>query len=215
MFKKVFKNRKEAAKKLAKALGKYKGRADTVVLGLLRGGIIPAYEVAKSIEAPLDFVILRKIGAPEDPEFAIGAITEDDVVVLDSEAVSDHKITQEYIDETAAAEKKEVSRRLGIYRKDYPKLDLKDRIAIIIDDGIATGTTIRAAIKSARARGAKKVIVAVPVCPTESLTSLKNDTDKLICIYPSDMLFAVGAFYDDFPQVEDKEVLRILKKAKK
>lgn len=209
----VFKDRKEAAGKLAEALKKYKNSKDVIILGLLRGGIVPAFEVAKELNLSLDFVVLRKIGAPGNQELAIGTITEDDMTIFDSEMILGYNIQQKYIDKTIAEEKKEIERRIKLYRQDYPKKDLKNKMAIIIDDGVATGSTVRAAAKTARFRGAEKVIIAVPVCPTHALTTLQSDADEVICIHPSDMLFAIGAFYDDFPQVEDKEVLEILKKA--
>lgn len=211
----IFKDRIEAAKKLILALERYKNNPDIVVLGLLRGGIVPAFEVAKGLGLPLDFIIVRKLGTPGNPELAMGAITEDDVTVFDDEVFLGYEISKDNIDKIIAEEKSEVLRRIKLYRGDYPKIELRGKTALIVDDGIATGTTVRAAIKSCKVRGAKNIIVAVPVCPTGSATMLKGDADEIICIHPSDMLFAVGSFYDDFPQVDDKEVLGILKKAKK
>lgn len=215
MFESVFKNRIEAAKKLVFALEKYKDSLDTVVLGLVRGGLVPAHEVAKALKVPLDFVIVRKLGVPGNPELAMGALTEDAIAIFDTEILTAYTISQDIKEKAVASANKEIARRVELYRKDYPKRALRGKTAIIVDDGIATGTTVRAAIGSCRSRGAKKIIVAVPVCPTEALTALKNDADEILCIHPSDTLFAVGAFYEQFPQIEDGEVLRILQEAKK
>ncbi len=182
-----FKDRLAGAAELLPKLENFGNDSNVVILGLLRGGMVPAAFLARKLSLPLDFVIIKKIGAAGDPEFAVGAVSESDKEMND-----------------------EVKKRIEIYRRKYPPLDLKNKTAILVDDGVATGTTIVAAIKSAKKRGAREVIVAVPVASTESAKRIKKE-GQLIAVEISPTLSSVGEFYDSFPQVEDSEVLQILK----
>lgn len=207
----IFRDRVEAGQKLAEALGKYKGQENAIVLFLPRGGVTLAVEVARALSLPMDLVVPRKIGVPMNPEYAIGAITEDGKGIFNEGVISKLGIEQKQLNEIVAREKKEAARRLRIYRGDRPPLDLADKTVILIDDGIATGLTMQAAIKSVRAKGAAKIIVAVPVAARDSLEKIKQEVDEVICLDTPRFFGAVGAFYEEFGQVEDEEVVRRMK----
>lgn len=206
----MFKNREEAGKILANRLSGYKGLGNAIVLGLPRGGVVVAYEVARLLKLPLDIVVPRKIGAPGNKELAIGAITPDGSVILDKDLCSMFRVEKTYIDQETEKERTEAIRRLKLYRKNRPELDLNKKVVILVDDGIATGATIRAAIKSVRASGVEKVIVAVPVAPTELVDPLAGEVDDIVCLDTPQNFFAVGAYYKEFGQVEDGEVIAIM-----
>ena len=210
----IFEDRQEAGRKLISKLQQYKDKSDVIVLGLPRGGIITASEIAQGLNLPLDLVVTRKIGAPDNPEFAIGAITEDGEGVFDEVTISAYRISQEYIDEEIKKEKKEAKRRLRVYRGDRPPLNLKNKTVILVDDGVATGATLRAAIMSVKSKNAKKIIVAVPVIPQDSLEKIKNEVDDIIYLDVPLFFSAVGSFYKVFVQTEDEEVIALMKKAK-
>lgn len=207
----VFHDRTEAGRKLAEALGKYKDEKETVVLFLPRGGVVLAVEVARALNLPMDLVVPRKIGAPGHEEYAIGAITESGEGIFNEAELENLGISQEYLDKTVAEEQREAERRLKTYRGDRPPLDLQGKTVIIVDDGIATGLTMRAAIKSVRAKGVSKVIVAIPVAAQDSLEKIKQEVDEVICLNVPPFFGAVGAFYEVFGQVEDEEVVRLMK----
>lgn len=208
----IFQNRVDAGEKLTKVLKKFKGQKDVVVLGLPRGGMVVADVVARELGLLLDLVVPRKIGAPGNPEFAIGAVAEDGEIVLNQEVVESLGVDEDYIERATEEEKKEAERRLRVYRGDRLKLDLAGKIAIIVDDGIATGLTMEAAIKSVKEKGTKKIIVAVPCAATDSFNRIKKEVDKIISLTISDFFGAVGAFYEEFGQTEDEEVVDIMKK---
>lgn len=210
----VFYDRKEAGEKLAKRLEEYKNKEKTIILALPRGGVVVAYQVASFLNLPLDLVVPRKIGAPGNPEFAIGAITEDGEGIFNEEIIKEYGISQDYIKKTVAEEKKEAVRRLNVYRGNRPPLDLRDKEVILIDDGIATGQTMLAAIKSVKKKGAKKIIVAVPVAAPDSLKEIKKEVNKVICLHSPFFFGAVGAFYQVFDQTTDEEVIELMEKAK-
>ena len=176
----IFKDRCDAGKQLAKKLASYKNNKDTIIIGLPRGGVVVANQVAKELNLSLDIIVPRKIGFPGNPETAIGAITVDGQLIFDWKIISKMAISQDYIDYEIEKEKKEAVRRLRTYRGSKPALDFKGKIVILIDDGIATGATARVAIKSARARGAEKIIVAIPVVSRGILNVIKKEsyTDK-------------------------------------
>ena len=207
----TFENRRAAGQQLAAKLSAYRNNPDVIIIGLPRGGVVTAAEVAKELKAPLDIVVPRKIGFPGNPEFAIGAITEDGTGVMNEETISAYNIPQEYIDRTINGEKKEAQRRLKVYRGRRPLLLLKNKIVILVDDGIATGATMRAAIASAKAKKAKKIIVAVPVTAGDSKNIIEKECDEFVCIDVPMFFGAVGNFYEEFGQVEDEEVIQILK----
>lgn len=206
----IFKDRFDAGIQLATKLSAYKNRPDVVVIGLPRGGVVTAEAVAKALNAPLDIVVPRKIGAPHEEELAIGAITEDGEVVLDDEEIKLLNVSKEYIEKTVAMEKAEALRRLSLYRADRSPLNLKAKTALLVDDGVATGATMRAAIRSARIKGAQKIVVAVPVIAADTLRVLKAESDECIFLDAPDYFDAVGSFYETFPQTTDQEVVKIL-----
>jgi putative phosphoribosyl transferase len=209
----LFHDRQDAGQKLAKALKKFKNTKDTIILALPRGGVVIGFEIAKELNLPMDIVVPRKIGAPDNPEFAIGAITESGEGIFSSDVISTYGISQNYIDKTVAHEKKEAERRLQTYRGNRPPLELKDKTVIIVDDGIATGSTMKAAIKSVKIKNAKKVIVAVPTSASDSAEEIKKEVAKFICLDIPKFFGAVGAFYEVFAQTEDEEVIELLKKS--
>lgn len=202
----IFKDRNEAGRMLAKELEGI-DRENTIVLALPRGGVITAKEVADALGLPLDIIVTRKIGAPENDEYAIGAIdiNGDGIWNETERAAVDKKWLSRKIDK----EKEEALRRWSLYRGSRPPLDLRDKTAIIIDDGIATGLTMKAAIQYAEKIGAKKIIVAAPVAASDSVAELRKNTDVHALEIPQ-FFFAVGEWYEDFGQIEDDEVTRIL-----
>lgn len=206
----LFKDRADGGTQLAARLGAYKNRSDVLVIGLPRGGVVTAQAVAAALNLPLDIVVPRKIGAPHEKELALGAITEDGDLVLDETEVRLLNVPQDYIDRTVAAEKTEAKRRLAVYRAGRPPLTLAGKIALLVDDGVATGATMRAAIRSARAKGATKIVVASPVIAPDTLRILKNETDECVFLDAPDYFAAVGGFYQTFPQINDQEVVAIL-----
>ena len=207
----IFTDRADAGRQLAKKLSAYQNDPSVIVLGLPRGGVITAHEVAKIIKAPLDIIVPRKIGAPFSAELAVGAITEDGEPILDENLIASLNITRDYLAAEIEKEKTEAARRLKKYRADQSNLDLKNKIAILVDDGIATGATMRAAISSVKNKNAKKVIVAVPVLPADTKKIIEKECDQLIYLNTPFIFFSVGEFYKQFPQVEDEEVIEILK----
>lgn len=206
-----FKDRADAGKKLALRLEKYKDRSDVVVIGLPRGGVITAFEVAKILQVPLDIIISRKIASPMQPELALGALTQEGVPIFDDRLLSLVGVSRESLQRVVEDEKKEIQRRLSLYRAQRSPLDLTGKIAILVDDGIATGATMLATILSARALHAKKIVVAVPISPPDSLEKIKKEVDEVICLDTPQIFFGVGGFYDSFVQTEDEEVINLLK----
>lgn len=204
-----FNNRKDAGQKLSLALGKYKGLSKTIAIGLPRGGVIVAAEVAKDLHIPLDVIVPRKIGAPHNEEFAMGALAGD-VVWLDQEIIAAVGASPSYVDATIAKEKKEAERRLALYRKGKPAQNFSGCTVILIDDGIATGATMRASIAWMKKNKAKRIVVAVPVAPPDTIEVLKQEVDEVICLFSPEFFMAVGEFYEFFPQTSDTEVIAAL-----
>jgi putative phosphoribosyl transferase len=206
----LFADRVDAGKRLAQALRAHVGK-DAVVLAIPRGGVVVGYEVAKALALSLDVIIPRKIGAPNNPELAIGAMTEDGTILLDDRLVDYLNVSQEYIEEESETQKAEIHRRLRLYRGDIPYPSLKGREVILIDDGIATGSTMKAALASVRKRGAKSVIIAIPVGPPSTIRELEKEADRVVCLHDPEAFYAIGQFYGDFTQTQDEEVIRLLK----
>jgi putative phosphoribosyl transferase len=206
----LFADRVDAGKRLAQALKAHVGK-DAVVLAIPRGGVVVGYEVAKALVLSLDVIIPRKIGAPNNPELAIGAMTEDGTILLDGRLVDYLSVSQEYIEEESEAQKAEIHRRLRLYRGNIPYPSLKGREVILIDDGIATGSTMKAALASVRKRGAKSVIIAIPVGPPSTIRELEKEADRVVCLHAPEAFYAIGQFYGDFTQTQDEEVIRLLK----
>ena len=205
-----FKDRADGGRQLVEKLSQYKNDKRAIVLGLPRGGVVTAFEVAKALGLDLDIIVTRKIGAPMQPELAVGALTQDGEPLLDQNLMETLNLTTADVEPIIKTERVELQRRLARYRGNRPPLDLKNRIALIVDDGIATGATMRAAIKSARARGAQKIVVAVPVCTSDSLKKINQEADEVICLLIPETFFGVGGFYEQFSQTEDEEVERLL-----
>lgn len=209
-----FKDRIQAGKKLTERLLKYKNE-NVIVLAIPRGGVVVAYEIAKTLNAPLDLIIPRKIGAPYQPELAIGAVTQDGTIILNEEIVNYLSIPEEYIKAEAERQKKEIERRLIKYRGNAIEPNVENKIVIIVDDGIATGATMIAAIASIRKKKPLKIIVAIPVAPPESLEKIKKYADEIVCLYTPEPFFAIGQFYEKFEQLEDEEVINLLNKSQR
>jgi predicted phosphoribosyltransferase len=203
-------DRVEAGKRLAAALEGTVGK-DGIVLAIPRGGLVVGYEVAKALDILLDVIIPRKMGAPGNSELAIGAMTEDGTIILDERLVKMLQVSKQYITEESERQTQEIERRLKLYRGDRPYPNLKDREVIIVDDGIATGSTMEAALLSVRRRGAKKIIVAVPVCPESTMKQLEKKADKVFCLFMPEPFYAIGQFYTLFDQTSDEEVKRLFK----
>src|SRR5712672_3637376 len=209
----AFLNRTEAGRLLAEKLEKYANRNDVVVLGLPRGGVPVAYEVAKRLNAPLDVFIVRKLGVPGFEELAAGAIASGGVRVLNEDVVRAIPYATEAIEAVTARETAELQRREQIYREGRPAPELRDRIAILVDDGLATGATMRAAVKALRKRGAAKIVVAVPVGPPDTCHEIEEQADETICLSTPEFFQAVGQYYEDFSQTTDEDVRELLGRA--
>jgi putative phosphoribosyl transferase len=186
-----------------------------IVLAIPRGGVVVGFEVAHALNIALDLIIPRKIRAPDNPELAIGAMTEDGTIILDDELVKYLQVSKEYIKEESERQRLEIERRLKLYRGDAPYPSLKNREVVIVDDGIATGSTMKAAVASVRMRGAKTILVAVPVGPFSSIEELKREADNVICLYTPEPFYAIGQFYEDFTQTSDEEVRKLLTLSRK
>ena len=206
---KPFDGRVEAGRLLAQQLQEYRGQK-AVVLGIPRGGVIIAQQIAIELEADLDIVLAHKLGAPGNPELAIGAICEDGKLFIDERTSSYVGADENYIRQEKARQLKEISRRVELYRKVLAKLSLKSRIVIITDDGVATGATMQAALWAVRQEKPQKIIAALPVGPMDSLERLSEDADETICLQAPPYFAALSQFYSLFTQVEDEELLQVL-----
>ncbi|WP_434131602.1 phosphoribosyltransferase [Methylocaldum sp. GT1BB] len=209
----LFENRTDAGRQLAEALGAYAGRSDLIVLALPRGGVPVAYEVARALKAPLDLLIVRKLGTPGNPELAMGAIASGGASVLNRDVVSIYRISDEVIENAAAKERQELERRERLYRGDRPYPDIENRCIIVVDDGIATGATMRAGLAALRQRNPACVVVAVPLAPVDTVERLRAEVDEVVCLMTPEPFFAVGQGYRDFSQTTDDEVREILTRA--
>jgi putative phosphoribosyl transferase len=207
----LFRDRRDAGERLAEAVADVREThgGTATVLGIPRGGVVVADAVAERLSAPLDVVIPRKLGAPGNPELAIGAVAPG-VRVLDERMVRALGVPESYIDREVGRAEKEIERRQRRFRVGLPPLDLNARAAIVVDDGVATGSTAVAALRWARARGAAAVVLAVPVAPALSVRQLRRDADEVVALETPDLFHAVGQWYAQFGQVSDEEVVRIL-----
>lgn len=202
----MFRNRKHAGERLAALLESYRGQPQTIVLALPRGGVPVAAAVACELQLPLDILPVRKVGAPSQPEFAIGAVAGDSVLVLNDRAIASMNIPEETLAEAVAREREELRRREQLYRGQRPPLALTGWTAILIDDGLATGYTMLAAVRAVREQSPKRIVVAVPVAPPSTLDRLAAEANEVVCVHTTEDLFAVGQFYADFNQISDEEV---------
>jgi len=209
----IFANRTEAGQELALHLRKYANRDDVIVLGAPRGGVPVAFEIAKNLKAPLDVFVLRKLGVPGREELAFGAIASGGVRIIDRDTVEGLGITGLDIELVTRAEKEELERRERAYRGGRPRLDLSGFTVILVDDGIATGSSIRAGIRALRQMKPARIVIAVPVAPPSTCNRLQFEADELVCLEMPEPFYGVGQFYDDFSQVSDEEVKECLDSA--
>jgi putative phosphoribosyl transferase len=209
----MFQDRRDAGRKLGELLKpKFSGK-DLIILGLPRGGVVVAEEVAKVLHASLDILCPRKIGAPQNPELAVGAVGPSSTLFLFQELIQRLHVSQEYLLRKQAEEIEEAKRRMITFRPNKPPLSLKGKIALIIDDGLATGATMRVAILEAKHLSATKVVIAIPVAPRDTFEEMKSLADESYCLEIPFDFWAVGQFYSNFDQVSDLEVLNIMKKS--
>jgi putative phosphoribosyl transferase len=209
----LFRDRSEAGRALAEKLVRYANRSDVLVLALPRGGVPVASEVAQALHAPLDVFLVRKLGLPGQEELAMGAIATGGTRVLNEEVVSKLNVPPEVIDAVAVQEQQELNRREHDYRDGRPAPDVRGRIVILVDDGLATGSTMRAAVAALRQQGPARIVVAVPVGATETCAELQHEADEAVCAQTPQPFYAVGAWYDDFSQTTDEEVRYLLARA--
>lgn len=206
-----FKNRVEAGQKLAEALQKYQGK-ELVVYGMPRGGVETAFEIARRLGAPLDLIIARKIGHPYSPEYAVAAIGEDGYLLVNPE--EEGNLDPRWLKEEAAKEHREAQRRREVYLGGREPMRVEGKIAILVDDGVATGLTMKVAIEELKKRNPGKIVVAVPVAPRETVRELRKMVDEVAAIeIPRGFFGAIGAYYEDFRQLEDEDVVRLLKES--
>ncbi|MDJ0511484.1 MAG: phosphoribosyltransferase [Crocosphaera sp.] len=205
-----FYNRAEAGEKLAEQLTTYKDRGDVLVLALPRGGVPVAFEIAKRLNLPLDVCVVRKLGVPDRPELAMGAIALGGVRIINQDVVNWLQIPPQIIEEVTCQEEEELHRREQVYRGDsrFPKL--YNKTIILVDDGIATGSTIRAAIAILEKQQAKKIIIAVPIAPPNVCQALRHEVDQLVCLTSPENLNSISLWYEDFSQTTDEEVCSLL-----
>lgn len=213
----AFKDRKDAGRQLASRLTELRakdarGWPDPIVLALPRGGVPIGAEVASALGAPLDVLVARKIGAPGQPEAGIGAIAGEDPPIFDQRALQLLRITPDELAADVARERTELHRREYLYRKNRPQPVLHHRTVILVDDGLATGVTARAALRRIRTEHPAQVILAIPVCSTRSAEELRREADQVVCLQPHQNLHAVGVWYEDFAQVPDREVIALLER---
>ncbi len=207
-----FKNRKEAGCLLASRLKKYANRSDVMVLGLPRGGIPVAYEIAKSLHVVLDVCLVRKLGVPANKELAMGAIAPGKVMQINEDIIEYWQVSQPAFEEVLGIEREELQRRESLYRQGRFPLNLQDQIVILVDDGVATGSTLFVAIEVMRSHEPKAIVVAVPIAPPMICQQLEEQVSQVVCLIQPKMLNAISFWYDDFSQTSDEEVQHLLLK---
>ena len=209
----LFADRSDAGRALAERLAHYRGRANLRVLGLPRGGIPVAYEVARALGAPLDVFVVRKLGVPGHEELAMGAIATGGVRIVNRDVVSSLGIDAATLDRVAVAEQAELERRESAYRGGRSAVDVAGATVILVDDGLATGSTMRAAVAAIREQRPERLVVAVPVAAPQTRDDLRREVDEIVCVATPDPFLAVGRFYEDFSQTTDREVSALLEQA--
>jgi putative phosphoribosyl transferase len=209
----MFRNRSESGIRLAERLRPYKDRIGAFVLALPRGGVVTGFEVARSLNIPLDVLIVRKIGFPGQEELAAGAVSETGSVVLNRGIVSAGHLSEEFLRKEIDRQKQEIDRRVAFYRAGKRLSGLKGKIVILVDDGVATGATVKAAIAALKEEKLAKLVLALPVGPPDTVETLRTMVDELICLETPMYFMAVGAHYQDFTQVTDQEVVDLLRKS--
>ncbi len=205
-----FLNRSDAGRRLAARLGDYAGRGDVLVLALPRGGVPVAFEIARELAVPLDVEMVRKLGAPSQPEYAIGAIASGGVQFLNHDAIRVLGLSEWQVDGLIARESAELARREASFRGHRPPIDVHEKTVILVDDGVATGSTMRAAIQALRGQGAARIVAATPVAARSSIEALAQVADTVVCLLAPEEFFAVGEWYEDFSQTTDEEVRKLL-----
>jgi putative phosphoribosyl transferase len=208
----MFRDRRDAGRQLAARLASCRG-GDPVVLALPRGGVPIGAEIAKALDAPLDIVLVRKIGVPFQPELALGAIVDGEApeLLIDDQLMTMLAIPERYVEQQRLRQLKEIERRRRLYLEGRPPVAVAGRTAIVVDDGIATGYTMRAALRAIRRRGPARLVLAVPVAPPETIAALAAEVDEIVCLSTPDQFGAIGQFYKDFRQIEDAEVIALLR----
>jgi predicted phosphoribosyltransferase len=209
----TFEDRSDAGRRLAAELSEYAHRPDVLVLGLPRGGVPVGYEVARLLDVTLDVFIVRKLGVPGHDELAMGALASGGVRVLNDDVIDHLGISERTIETVAAREKDELERRERLYRSGRAPLNVEGRTVILVDDGLATGSSVRAAAAALRSMKPEKIIVAVPVAAAETCAALRDEVDEIVCLTTPEPFLAVGAWYADFSQTSDDEVRELLKDA--
>lgn len=210
-----FEDRAEAGRLLGRRLQEeYGDRSDVLVLGLPRGGVPVAREVARILDAPLDVLVVRKLGVPTQPELAFGAIAAGGVRYVDDDMVRRVGLSDEQVEEVVGREREELRRREVEFRGDAGEIGVEERTVLVIDDGVATGATLRAALRVLREADAGRIVVAVPVAPSDSLRELEGDADEVVCLRTPEPFFAISPHYRHFPQTSDEEVRRLLREAR-
>jgi len=209
----VFADRRDAGRALAERLAAYEGRDDVIVLGLPRGGVVAAFEVAKALRAPLDVYVVRKLGVPGQEELAFGALATGGARVLNPDVVAGAGLAQDRIEAITARERLELDRRERLYRGDRPPLELRGKTAILVDDGLATGASMRTAILSLGTHHPERVVMAVPAAPLSILRDLEREVDEAVCVMTPEPFYGVGQWYIDFSQTTDAEVIDLLRTA--
>lgn len=208
-----FRDRTEAGQLLAVQLQDYANRPDALVLALPRGGVPVGYEIAKALNLPLDVCLVRKLGAPGQEELAMGAIAPGGIMVLNHEVLRSLEISRQSVMQVAEIEKQELDRRMRTYRGDRPAPQIRDRLIILVDDGIATSATLRAAITTIRRQQPQGIVVATPVAPASVCEALRTVVQAVVCLSTPDPLHSIGLWYDNFSQTSDEEVCRLLQQA--
>lgn len=209
----AFRDRKDAGRKLAQALLHYAGRSDVTILALPRGGVPVAYEVALTLNAPLDIFVIRKLGLPGREELAIGAIASGGIRVLNDDVIRILNIPQEIINMVAQRELRELNRRENVYRGSRSAPEIHDRTIILIDDGLATGASMRAAVAGVRVQQPARIVIAVPVAAPEVCDAFQFEVDEMVCVMTPEPFFGVGTWYEQFSQISDEEVRMLLEEA--
>jgi predicted phosphoribosyltransferase len=208
-----FRDRSDAGRQLAARLQEYRGRPDVLVLALPRGGVPVGYEVARALGAPLDVFVVRKLGVPGHEELAMGAIATGGARVMNEEVVARVGISPEVLDAVTTREREEVFRRERLYRGDRTPPDVRGRTVIVVDDGLATGATMRAAVAALRQQRPERIVVAVPAGSAETCADLRTNADEVVCLLTPDPFLAVGFWYEDFGQLSDEDVRSLLERA--
>jgi predicted phosphoribosyltransferase len=209
-----FRDRSEAGRALAAELQRYAGRDDVLVLALPRGGVPVAYEVARTLGAPLDVFLVRKLGVPGHEEYAMGAIAEGGAMVLSQDVIEQLRIPPAAVQAVVQKELAELERRAALYRRGLAAPNMRGRTVILVDDGLATGSTMRAAVQALRSLGPARIVVAVPVAAPETCEALRAEADEVICARTPEPFYAVGLWYEDFSQTSDDEVRELLEHAR-